>query len=221
VPAVIAIALVVVAPIAAGWAAVTNSSDASVVGLMLTVTGVSTVFPRFDGPHALASMLFTVPGLAMAADLGQWGPWIGALAWALAAIGIAARSSLTPSRVVRRDLPGLRRLPVLPMSGNVWPDETDGLPVKVFVFRLDAALVYACGGVSNPTPFDYPASTTFGAHGQADVVDAFESGMPVCHGWTNTGDPLTPSEILAGLPTEGGTPIRLGRVLRAGDEPGI
>jgi len=51
---------------------------------------------------------------------------------------------------------------------------------EVFILSPPAAFYYHVTGLSNPTPFDFPLSTTFGLHGQAEVIEALEKGQ-ICH----------------------------------------
>jgi hypothetical protein len=212
----VAIVLAAVAPVVAGWRAITDPSDVAVVGVALTAIALSTLYPRFDGPHAAGAALLFVPGLAMTIELGAFAPWAGAIAALVAVIGIAGTARLTRRATTRRDLPSLRHLPVLPLHPGVWPDETADLPAGVFVLRVDAAFVYACGGLRNPTPFDFPAKTVFGPFGQAEVIRQFDAGMPICL-YFNAKSPQAPAELLARLPATGGYGVRLGRLVKAGD----
>lgn len=209
-----AMVLVVVAPGVTLWALAAEVRNAS-IAVVLAGLGAAVVFPRFDGAHAVAAAPLAIPALGVALN-GGLGWWIGAAAWTAAALGLWARRSLTRRARIRRDVPSLKHLPVAPLHGGVWPDETADLPAEVFVLRMDAATIYACGGVTNPTPFDYPAASTFGPREQRLVLDRFAAGMAVCEGWHDRSSPLTPWEVLDGLPESGGRKVRLGRLLSAG-----
>lgn len=211
-----AIVLVVGAPVVAGVRAMVDPTDAAVVGVTLTLIAVTMLYPRSDGPHAAGAALLSVPGLAMAIDLGGSARWVGVIAICVALIGIMGIARLTRRAMIRRDLPSLRHLPVAPLHPGVWPDETSDLPAGVFVLRVDASFVYACGGLRNPTPYDFPAKTTFGPLGQAEVIRQFDSGMPICL-YFNAKSPQAPAELLARLANIEGVPVRLGRVLKAND----
>ncbi len=210
---VVAMVLVVITPMVAVWALASGVQNAS-IAVVLAGVGASVVFPRFDGAHAVAAAPLAIPALGVALS-GALGWWIGAAAWTAAAAGLWARRSLTRRARIRRDVPSLKHLPVAPLHGGVWPDETEDLPAEVFLLRMDAATIYACGGVINPTPFDYPAASTFGRRGQRSVLDQFAAGMAVCEGWHDRSSPLTPWEVLDGLPDSGGRRARLGRLLQA------
>ena len=210
-PVVVAMVVVVGAPAVCAWRVLATSTDEPIVGLALALCGAVVAYPRFDGPHGVAAALLSVPGVVVA--LVDPPVALGVAAWGLVLVGLVGRASLTRRRPYRRDLPSLKLLPVPRLSGGRWPDQTDDLPPVVFVLRRDAALVYACGGVSNPTPFDYPAASTFGPRGQAEVIAAIDAGLPVCHGWTDTADRLTPRALIEHLPASGGRPVQLGRLL--------
>lgn len=207
-----AMVLIVAAPVLSGWSLYRGVPDSS-IALALAMVGLLMVYPRFDGAHALAAMTLSGPALAMASGGAVWFVWVGAVAWLMAVLGLAARARLTRAGRCRRDLPSMRYLPVAPIRGGLWPDETSELPAKVFLLRIDAALVYACGGVVNPTPFDYPAISTFGVGGQRLVLKRFEEGMPLCNGWYDPKGPLTPVELLGGLSGAEGRQTRLGVLL--------
>jgi len=211
----VAMVLVVAAPVAGAWSLYRGVTD-SAISLALASVGLVVVYPRFDGAHALAAIALSGPALAIAADGADWLLWVGSLGWLMAVLGLAGRVRLTRVGTYRRDLPSMRHLPVAPIRGGVWPDETSELPAEVFLLRIDAALVYACGGVFNPTPFDYPAVSTFGARGQRLVLNQFEGGMPVCNGWFDAKGPLAPVELLEGLGGVEGRQTRLGVLLGDG-----
>ncbi|MEZ5645120.1 MAG: hypothetical protein R3E94_19980 [Burkholderiaceae bacterium] len=71
----------------------------------------------------------------------------------------------------------------------------------VMVISNSAARYYLTGGFANPTRFDYPQSTTFGRHGQQEVIDAIEAGyIPwVCLGMGRNS--LLPTELVAHVRT--------------------
>ena len=206
---------VVAAPAASAWS-LYRGLPGSAIALALAAVGLLMVYPRFDGAHALAAIALSGPAVALAASSAEWLLWVGALGWLMAVLGLAGRVRLTRVGTYRRDLPSMRHLPVAPIRGGVWPDETLELPTEVFLLRIDAALVYACGGLVNPTPFDYPAVSTFGAGGQRLVLNRFQEGMPVCNGWGDPTGPLTPVELLEGLVGAEARQTRLGALLGDG-----
>lgn len=219
-PTAVAAAAVATAPVAVVAVAVVAAAggdDVAVVGGLPAAVAVAAVFPRFDGPHAVGAAPLTVAaatlaGLAAGVGAGWW--WAAtAAATPLLAVGVAARIRSTRSVPHRRDVPALRGLAVTPLRGGVWPDETGGLPRRVFVLRPDAAMVYAAGGVSNPTPFDYPMASTFGPRGQEEVLAAVDAGMAVCVGWPDPPGLLAPRRLLAAVEDLAGAETRLGRLV--------
>lgn len=216
VPVVIAIVAVVVVPLATLGALAADVSEPTVIGCALSIVGLSVVVPRFDGGHAMTASTPVVIGFAISFGTQVWAEAVGIIAWLMTLVGVAGRVSWLRKREVRRDVVGFDGLAAPRVSGGVWPDETAGLPDEVFLLRLDAPLVYATRLVSNPTPFDYPAVTTFGPNGFDVVRRAHRKGLAVCVRWANQSSPLTPRGLVDEMTATAGERVALGKLVAGG-----
>ncbi len=172
-----------------------------VIAAALVVCGMAVVYPRADRAHVVAAMPLMVVGAGLAcAELSGLVWWTAAAgAGAVAMAGIGGRMLVTRAGIFRRDLPRLRGLPA-PRLRGVWADDTEEVRriagSRVFVLRADAAYFYLCGGLENPTPYDYPFASTFGSTGQAKVIDAIRRGQVtwVC-GSMVAGSAMVPEQL--------------------------
>jgi hypothetical protein len=199
--------------------------DLAVAGALI-LCGLAGVYPRADRSHVVAAIPAVVAGCGLAAASAPTQAWLvaGVVALVTLIAGVAGRVAMTRRQTIRRDLPRLRLLPV-PHPVGAWPDETgqvrSAADDRVMVLRPDAALFYLAGGLENPTPYDYPYASTFGRHGQAEVIQQIRSGrVPwVCRSMP-ADDPLAPRELMAfvndHMTEAAATPIGSLRRLEAG-----
>ncbi len=209
--------LTVVTPFIAAAAFGSGNQRLAAAATVLAVTGLASVIPRFDGPHAVGAVptvtgALTLSGLAFALPRSAWLA-IALIGGVLLAAGLVARIRATFAAPYRRDVPSLRGLPVTPLWDGAWPDDTSRIPLSAFVLRPDAPMVYASGGISNPTPYDYPLASPFGRDGQAEILAAFESGLEVCISWPDPPGVLAPQELLRHLSGLSGIETPLGRLV--------
>jgi 4-amino-4-deoxy-L-arabinose transferase-like glycosyltransferase len=156
------------------------------------VAAFATIFPRADLYHVRNAMpAFVAVGAVAAAVISRrasarvatvarslvWA-WVvpGAIVLVAGSLAHLADGTYGASR-----LPHFRGL-VLPeddqerdlAAARALARAAAGKPLLLLV--PDAGFYYLLSGVDNPTPFDYPLATTFGHHGEQDVIDAIASG---------------------------------------------
>ena len=165
------------------WIGGAESVPAVPLAISLAVLAALASFPRYAALHAVAVAPLAVTSLGASLMVVR----LPAALWvALSVISallllfcLWSRAREVGTGQYRRDLPSLRGLPAGP-QGGLWPDQTDDLisAAGPSVFLLDpvAPFFYVCGSLQNPTPFDYPFASTFGVHGQAEVIRAIERG---------------------------------------------
>ena len=149
-------------------------------------------FPRADATH----MVLIFPAL-MPAIVHGWQAarlpfpprfeWLfRALVWAWLGVGLGF--------LVLRPVAGLERgnycaspfpchqgVLITPAMRAYWESQIQSLrrsaPGKrLFILAYDAGFYYLTLGLQNPTPFDVPAATAFGRHGQKEVIAAIQQG---------------------------------------------
>lgn len=186
---------VVAAPAAAVVAAVVAAGEGSArlpagaVGLVAALVLASALF-RADLPHVQSVLPLALLAVALTTPLVEqrWGVDLGP-ALGVALVGAGLIGAAVPAEaewrrrraIVEHDpVPHLHGLPVpsrlapdLAAGARALREATGG---DVFVLRPDAGFWYVAGDLENPTPFDYPLASTFGPHGQQDVVDAIAAG---------------------------------------------
>ncbi|MGD2060644.1 MAG: hypothetical protein PVF87_07255 [Acidimicrobiia bacterium] len=167
--------------------AIADGSLFGALGAALCLIGVGAAFPRFDAAHARAVAPIVALGAWLSISPGGALVPLTVVLGALAILASVGRFYVMARRAeIRWDVPGMRLLPVTRVSG-LWPDETGDLVTmagsEVFLFHIHAAAFYLSGGLTNPTPYDYPLVSTFGPTGQAEVIESIENGRIewVCH----------------------------------------
>lgn len=71
-----------------------------------------------------------------------------------------------------------------------------GQNYKIFLLTPHAGFYYVLAELNNLTPFDYPLATTFGPHGQKEVIQAIQEGRIEAVCWNNAWRwKLRPAEI--------------------------
>lgn len=166
---------------------------AAVLAAFCVAAGLGLV-PRADPSHvAYAAPMCLVALAVVASRLGLGRPPAGRLLQAGVATVVLGLLLVRIARPVAAlawgsarlsDLPhfrGLiqpaRRLDEIRSSSERLRQATGG---QAFVLSSRASLLYLAGGVRNPTPFDYPIVTTFGRHGEAELIAAIRAGrIPV------------------------------------------
>jgi hypothetical protein len=213
-------AVLAVAPVTAALAVVVGVGDrswlpAASAAMLLALCGTASVVPRADLHHVRSALPLTIGAVfaGVAVILRGVG---GAAETAVAAVGVAAGlGGLIVSHRAWRHLgtavdPGLDlpHLAGLSLSFTAPAPVVDGAAElrrltggTVFLLRRDAALWYLAGDLVNPTPFDWPFASTFGPHGQREVIDRFATGEIewCCFRPANAGR-LSPAELEAWVP---------------------
>jgi len=174
-------------------------ADVTVASLGLVV--LSAVVPRADFSHIRG--LFPVALLTVALALSSHAPDSVPAGVVVAAAVVGGGLTLLALAI------SVRRFQVS-RSGDAW---LEGLPVtiegvagagalrertggEVFLLRPDASLWYLSGGLTNPTPYDYPYASVFGPHGQQDVIAGIRAGRIAWVCWPGpTWGPLQPKEL--------------------------
>jgi hypothetical protein len=187
---------------------------AAAAGLAAGAIVLAGLYPRADQPHVQA--LVPVANVALLLTLHAAAGWLGpALPAPIASSGAAAVTVWiavalvlaldTRHRIpfeadqVDREVPHLRGLPVVRRAG-LRPEEREELRRatggRVFLLRPDAGLWYLAADLRNPTPYDYPFASVFGARGQAETVAAIERGDIEWVCWPDViRGPLAPVEL--------------------------
>jgi hypothetical protein len=174
------------------WLA-TRDGDAPIVVMAVTLVVVwaALVWPRADYPHVQSALgLPLIALLAVVGALGRLGTvgsgvvdTVGfvALAWSVALVAVTTGEALRCRRLPHvRDLPHCDWLPIDAAVRTVELPALDQIEAiagpSVLLLGWRAPLWYLVSGLDNPTAYDYPLASTFGPHGQADVVRKIESG---------------------------------------------
>jgi hypothetical protein len=197
--------------IAAGGSA-TRAADLAT--LVLGAVVVSAAIPRADFPHvrgllpvALLAVVLTLgahPSALDALPAAAAGAGVGAAVVVTAlALAISARRvqvALASAGPVDRAAPHFEGQPVALDARSASPADVDVLRDRtggaVFLLRADASFWYLAGGLTNPTPYDYPFASVFGPRGQQEVIEGIRTGRVawVCSPGPTTGR-LRPTEL--------------------------
>ena len=178
------------AALLAAWFRVDRQRRAPLtVVFVFAAAGVLGVLPRADTEHMIHAMPLLIVGLAY----GLREAWPSRTAWKR--VGIAAllawfgfglaQALMTPAVQVGR---GAMRVSTLPhFRWALIPNATEedftararmlaAAGEQPFLLIPEAGFYYLLTGLRNPTPYDYPYVTTFGPHGQRDVIASIEQG---------------------------------------------
>ncbi len=153
--------------------------------------GFASIFPRPDESH----LAYAVPGLLIGAYwvwhlLAARLPAMGRIAmravlWSWLFLGlafVASASLLSWGGKISSPFPHFG-------GTSIEADKATALEKRVqvaqtaaagrqslFILSHDAGFLYLAGGLTNPTPYDYPVASAFGSHGEQDVITAISEG---------------------------------------------
>lgn len=181
------------------WSWVRASSDKrglATIVLVFVAAAFAGVFPRVDTAHMICAVPALLLGFVWAypnIDFSVNTFWIPLARMAIL-LGLGVRLAYEVVGSVRWMAYGIRSgkyqfAPwpgfhgVFLLSDFIEDAETQAEMLKasaasqeVFILSPPAAFYYHVTGLRNPTPFDFPLSTAFGLHGQAEVIEALERG---------------------------------------------
>jgi hypothetical protein len=159
---------------------------APILLFVFACAGLLAVYPRPDLLH----MRLSVPALTLAAVYclaqGKW-PYRLHRMIAILACCAAATYYLHQARKERANGPHyalkqerLRGISMNSLAAGRLIRESEAMERQnapnLFILHPHAAVYYLATGIRNPTRYDFPLSTTFGPHGQQQVIDRIRSG---------------------------------------------
>lgn len=168
--AVIAVTACVVATVREG-----SLSRPVVVAAVCLLVWMAHTWPRADATHLRSGLALAALAAVISTSDGVVGGALGA--WSILSAVLVARILLRPP-LARGTSAGWRGIPVR------WGEreaialaEVERLAGReVFLLGSEAPFAYVSSDIVNPTPFDYPAASTFGPDGQDEVVERLRRG---------------------------------------------